>query len=159
MKYTYVGNFDATPENNAKASAWYNEGTEVIFACGGAVGNSVMKAAETSGGKVIGVDVDQSSESDTVITSAMKNLGDSVYNTVKSCYDGTFEGGKSVTLTAADNGILLPMETSKFEKFDQATYDKLFQGLVDGSIKVENDTVAASATDVPADNVKVELIQ
>lgn len=89
----------------------------------------------------------------------MKNLGDSVYNTVKSCYDGTFEGGKSVTLTAADNGILLPMETSKFEKFDQATYDKLFQGLVDGSIKVENDTVAASATDVPADNVKVELIQ
>ena len=159
MKYTYVGNFDATPENNAKAAAWYNEGTEVIFACGGAVGNSVMKAAETSGGKVIGVDVDQSSESDTVITSAMKNLGDSVYNTVKSYYDGTFEGGKSVTLTAADNGILLPMETSKFEKFDQATYDKLFQGLVDGSIKVENDTVAASATDVPAENVKVELIQ
>ena len=41
----------------------------MIFACGGAVGNSVMKAAETSGGKVIGVDVDQSSESDTVITS------------------------------------------------------------------------------------------
>ena len=68
-----------------------------------------------------------------------------------------FEGGKSITLTAADNGILLPMETSKFEKFDQATYDKLFQGLVDGSIKVENDTVAASATDVPAENVKVEL--
>lgn len=158
MKYTYVGNFDATPENNAKA-AWYNEGTEVIFACGGAVGNSVMKAAETSGGKVIGVDVDQSGESDTVITSAMKNLGDSVYNTVKSYYDGTFEGGKSVTLTAADNGILLPMETSKFEKFDQATYDKLFEGLVDGSIKVENDTVAASATEVPAEIVKVELIQ
>lgn len=158
MKYTYVGNFDATPENNAKAAAWYNEGTEVIFACGGAVGNSVMKAAETSGGKVIGVDVDQSVESDTVITSAMKNLGDSVYNTVKSYYDGTFEGGKSVTLTAADNGILLPMETSKFEKFDQAKYDELFQGLVDGTITVENDTVATDATGVPAEIVKVELI-
>ncbi|MFA9423689.1 MAG: BMP family protein, partial [Sedimentibacter sp.] len=56
LKYTYVGNFDATPENMANAASWYNEGTEVIFACGGAVGNSVMKAAETAKAKVIGVD-------------------------------------------------------------------------------------------------------
>lgn len=159
MKYTYVGNFDASPENNAKAAAWYNEGTEVIFACGGAVGNSVMKAAETAGKTVIGVDVDQSAESDTVITSAMKNLGDSVYNAVASYYDDTFEGGKSVTLTAAEDGIMLPMETSKFKVFDQAKYDELYKGLKDGSIKVENDTVAADETGVPAEIVKVESIK
>ena len=159
VKYTYVGNFDATPENNAKAAAWYNEGTEVIFACGGAVGNSVMKAAETAGKTVIGVDVDQSSESDTVITSAMKNLGDSVYNAVASYYDDKFEGGKSVTLTAAEDGIMLPMETSKFKTFNQAKYDELYNGLKDGSIKVENDTVAEDATKVPTDIVKVESIK
>ena len=49
MKYTYVGNFEASPENMAKAASWYNEGTEVIFSCGGPVGNSVMKAAENAG--------------------------------------------------------------------------------------------------------------
>lgn len=159
MKYTYVGNFDASPENNAKAAAWYNEGVECIFACGGGVGNSVMKAAETAGKVVIGVDVDQSSESDTVITSAMKNLNDSVYNALASYYDGTFEGGTSVTLTAKEDGIKLPMDTSKFEKFDQAKYDELYGKLQDGTIVVENDTVATDAKDVPAEIVKVDSIK
>ncbi|MDO5410348.1 MAG: BMP family ABC transporter substrate-binding protein [Lachnospiraceae bacterium] len=159
VKYTYVGNFDASPENNAKAAAWYNEGTEVIFACGGAVGNSVMKAAETAGKVVIGVDVDQSTESATVITSAMKNLQPSVYNAVKSYYDGTFEGGKSVVLSAAEDGIMLPMETSKFKVFDQAKYDELYNGMKDGSIKVANDTVAADAKEVPTEIVTVESIK
>ncbi|MBS6195857.1 MAG: BMP family ABC transporter substrate-binding protein [Clostridiales bacterium] len=170
VKYTYVGNFDATPENNAKAAAWYNEGTEVIFACGGAVGNSVMKAAETAGKYVIGVDVDQSSESDTVITSAMKNLGTSVYDAVASYYDGNFAGGKSVTLTAAEDGIMLPMETSKFKVFTQEKYDELYAGLKDGSIDVLNDadiqaaaeaddTLAGDETSVPTEIVKVESIK
>lgn len=159
VKYTYVGNFDATPENEAKAAAWYNEGTEVIFACGGAVGNSVMKAAEKNNKFVIGVDVDQSSESETVVTSAMKNLGDSVYNAVASYYEDKFEGGKSVTLTAADDGIKLPMDTSKFKVFDQAKYDELYAGLKDGSIKVGNDKLAENETAVPTEIVKVESIK
>ena len=159
VKYTYVGNFDASPENNAKAAAWYNEGTECIFACGGGVGNSVMKAAETAGKVVIGVDVDQSGESATVITSAMKNLGDSVYDAVASYYDGNFAGGTTLNLSAKDDGIQLPMETSKFTKFTQEKYDELYGKLKDGSIKVENDTVAEDATGVPAEIVKVELIK
>lgn len=117
-----------------------------------------MKAAETAGKYVIGVDVDQSTESDTVITSAMKNLGDSVYKAVGSYYDGTFEGGKSVILTAAEDGIKLPMETSKFEKFDQAKYDELYAGIADGSIEIGNDTIAADAAEVPTEIVTVESI-
>ena len=159
VKYTYVGNFDASPENNAKAAAWYNEGTQCIFACGGGVGNSVMKAAESAGKVVIGVDVDQSAESDTVITSAMKNLGDSVYDAVASYYDGKFDGGKSVTLDAKENGIMLPMETSKFKVFSQEKYDELYGKLKDGTIKVANDTVAREAGGVPTDIVKVDLIK
>ena len=33
--------------------------TQVIFSCGGGIGNSVMAAAEANKGLVIGVDVDQ----------------------------------------------------------------------------------------------------
>ena len=90
VKYHYTGGFDATPEAKAMAASWYKEGAEVIFAAGGAVGNSVMAAAEEAGTKVIGVDVDQSGESNTVITSAMKGLGTSVYDTIAAVYDGTF---------------------------------------------------------------------
>lgn len=159
VKYTYVGNFDASPENNAKAAAWYNEGVECIFACGGGVGNSVMKAAETAGTKVIGVDVDQSSESTTVITSAMKNLGDSVYNAVADYYAGSFAGGKSVTLDASVDGIQLPMETSKFKGFTQEQYDKLYQGLKSGTIKVANDTAAKDASELPTTVVTVDSVK
>ena len=43
----------------------------MIFASGGSIGKSVIKAAEKSEGKVIGSDMDQSSLSETVITSAV----------------------------------------------------------------------------------------
>ncbi|MDD7267392.1 MAG: BMP family ABC transporter substrate-binding protein, partial [Lachnospiraceae bacterium] len=159
IKYTYVGNFDASPENAAKASAWFNEGTECIFACGGGVGNSVMKAAESAGKVVIGVDVDQSGESTTVITSAMKNLGSSVYNAVASFYQNKFEGGVSVTLDAAQDGIQLPMANSKFKNFKQEDYDKLYAQLKGGKLEIKNDTAAADAAELPVENVVVESIK
>ena len=161
MKYTYVGNFDATPENMAKAAAWYNEGTQCIFACGGAVGNSVMKAAETAkdGGKtVVGVDVDQSGESATVITSAMKNLAQSVKDTVGEYYAGMFPGGQSTTLTAKENGVQLPMASSKFSKFTQADYDDLFKSMGIGTISIKDNTAAATADKLGTEIVKVEVI-
>lgn len=159
IKYTYVGNFDATPENMSKAAAWYNEGTEVIFACGGAVGNSVMKAAETAGAKVIGVDVDQSGESATVITSAMKNLSKSVYDALTEYYAGNFAGGVSVTLDASTDNVQLPMATSKFEKFTQEKYDEIYGKIIDGSISISKNDVAEDAAGVPTELVKVESIK
>ena len=158
IKYNYTGSFDATPEAQSKAASWYKDGTEVIFACGGAVGNSVMKAAETAGAKVIGVDVDQSSESATVITSAMKNLSKSVYDAIDSYYKGTFVGGKSVVLDAAVGGIELPMKTSKFTTFDQDMYDEIYEGFVDGSIEASDALYDNDCTKVPVVLVKVNAI-
>lgn len=159
IKYTYVGNFDASPENMSKAASWYNEGTEVIFACGGGVGNSVMKAAESAGKKVIGVDVDQSSESETVITSSMKNLQKSVSDALASFYDGTFAGGTSAVLDATTDSVELPMETSRFNTFTKEDYDAVYQKIVDGSVKVEKDTVAPDATGVPTEIATVNLVK
>jgi len=51
VNYHYTGGFAATPEAQTLAASWYNNGVEVIFACGGAVGNSVMAAAEQAGKK------------------------------------------------------------------------------------------------------------
>lgn len=158
VKYTYVGNFDATPENMAKAAAWYNEGTEVIFACGGAVGNSVMKAAETAKTKVIGVDVDQSGESETVITSSMKNLTKSVYDALKLMYDNKFPGGEIQVLDATVNGVQLPMENSKFEKFSQADYDDVYGKIVKKEFEILGDQDVAGPKDIETQKVVVEEI-
>lgn len=159
IKYTYVGNFDATPENMSKAAAWYNEGAEVIFACGGAVGNSVMKAAETAGTKVIGVDVDQSSESATVITSSMKNLKKSVYDALGEYYAGQFKGGEIITLDASVEGVELPMETSKFETFTEDEYDAIYAKVLGKEISIGDDTVAEDASGISGDKIVVEVIE
>jgi basic membrane protein A len=132
--YHYTGAFAATPEAQTMAASWYNSGVEVIFACGGAVGNSVMAAAEQARRTVIGVDVDQSNESSTVITSAMKGLQVSVYDCISDYYSGKFPGGWTLVFSAENKGVGLPMTSSKFKNFSQADYDNIFRQLASGSI-------------------------
>lgn len=159
LKYHYTGNFDATPENQTLAASWYAEGTEVIFAAGGAVGNSVMSAAEAAGAKVIGVDVDQSPESDTVITSAMKGLGAAVESSLAAYYDGSFPGGQGLVYAADKDGVALPMATSKFTKFTQADYDAIYGKLAGGSVTIQKDTDVDAATKVKVTVTKVTLVE
>ena len=159
IMYNYTGAFAATPEAQAMAASWYQNGTEVVFGCGGAVGNSVMAAAEEAGAKVVGVDVDQSSESDTVITSAMKQRSVSVYDGVKAFYDGSFPGGSTSVFTAANDGVGLPMDTSKFEAFSQADYGALYAKLADGSITIENGTDDSTTADLTLSKTKVNYVE
>jgi len=159
VMYNYTGAFAATPEAQAMAASWYQNGTEVIFGCGGAVGNSVMAAAEEAKSKVIGVDVDQSSESDTVITSAQKFLSNAVYDGVKAFYDGSFPGGATTTFTAENDGIGLPMETSKFEQFTQEDYDALYAKLSGGEITINNSTEDSTTADLTLTNTTVSFVE
>ena len=134
VNYHYTGGFAATPEAQALAASWYNSGIDVIFACGGAVGNSVMAAAEQAGKKVIGVDVDQSGESHTVITSAMKGLRPSVYSCISDYYYDAFPGGETLVFSAHNEGVGLPMETSKFNNFSDIDYQNIYFELATGNI-------------------------
>ena len=159
IDYTYIGGYEPTPEVQTKASSWFIKGVQVIFAPSGGAGNSVMSAAEQNKGYVVGVDVDQSVESPTVITSAMKMIGESVYNAIDEFYKGNFPGGNSVILDAKVHGIGLPMETSKFKNFTKEDYDNIYKKLVDGSVEILKDTDAKDVSQLPLDNVKVNFIQ
>ena len=159
IDYTYIGGYEPTPEVQTKASSWFIKGVQVIFAPSGGAGNSVMSAAEQNKGYVVGVDVDQSVESPTVITSAMKMIGESVYNAIDGFYKGNFPGGKIAVLDAKVHGIGLPMETSKFKNFTKEDYDNIYKKLVDGSVEILKDTDAKDVSQLPLDNVKVNFIQ
>lgn len=146
MKYAYTDSI--TPATNAQslAGAWYESGTEVVFACG-ETGGAVMEAATAVGAKVIGVDVDQADASPAVVTSAMKGLGTSVYHLVKEYYEGAFPGGQNLVLDAADGGVSIAMETGKFEKFTQVDYDAIFAKLVNDTDRTASDLVRESTAD------------
>jgi basic membrane protein A len=135
-RYTYLGTFNPSDTVKNEAAAWFNDGTEVIFASAGGAGSSVMSAAEDEEAMVIGVDVDQSSNSDTVLTSATKALAISVQDMLDRYYNDDFPGGETLTLDAGQDGVSLPMETSRFDTFTQNDYDAIYDMIADGTVLV-----------------------
>ncbi|MFT3982947.1 MAG: BMP family ABC transporter substrate-binding protein [Lachnospiraceae bacterium] len=158
INYCYTDTFIESPQVQELALSWYQEGTEVIFACGGAMGRSVMAAAETADAKVIGVDVDQSGESATVVTSAMKMLSNAVYAGVKDYYNNSFKGGEITTMMAKNGGVGLPMETSDFRKFTSVEYDAVFTLLVEDTIVPCANTEVGTTEDLTLVNTAVTYI-
>ncbi len=141
-RYTYLDSFDPSDEFESRAAGWYEDGTEVIFAAAGGAGTSVMSAAGDEEAWMIGVDVDQSAESDTVLTSAMKDLAGSVQRVLDQYYDDEFPGGETQFLSATEGGVGLPVEREddldpwRFETFTVEEYEAIFDDLADGTVDV-----------------------
>ena len=163
VNYTwqYGASFSASPELQAMMSGWYENGTEIVFACGGSIFQSIVAAAAENDGAVVGVDVDQSFESDTVVTSAMKGLSSSVEWALAKFYAGEFAdiGGVGTSLGAADNAVGLPTETWSMTGFSVADYEALFAAIVSGEVAIDNtDMTEGSIADVDFSNVTVTYL-
>ena len=137
--WQYGGAFQASPELQSMIAGWYTNGTEIVFACGGSMFSSITAAASANDGWVIGVDVDQSSQSDTVVTSAMKGIDQAAILCLGHHYDGTWEevGGKTTTLGAAQDAVGLPTDTWSLENFSVEEYETLFASIKDGSLVID----------------------
>lgn len=144
VKYSwlYGGAFGPSTELQTMLSGWYSTGTEVIFCCGGTMCKSAFAAASANQGKVIGVDVDQSAESSTVITSAMKGLREAVMIALGKFYNDKFNelAGVATVLGAKDDAVGLPTATWKLQNFTLKEYTELFEKMKNGEITVDNNT-------------------
>ncbi|MBQ7669558.1 MAG: BMP family ABC transporter substrate-binding protein [Clostridia bacterium] len=149
VKYSfkYGETFSASNELQTQIAGWYAAGTEVVFACGGSMFQSVLSAAkEYENAKIIGVDVDQSGESDRVITSAVKGLSASVEKVLGQFYAGKWDAelaNVAQNLGAADDATGLPTETWRLANFSVDDYNALFAQIKSGAI--------VPVADVPAD--------
>ena len=93
--YTYGGQFFGDANITAKMEGWYAGGTEIVFACGGGIYTSAAEAAAKVGGKMIGVDSDQSYLApETVLTSAMKRVDIASQDISLAVLNGEFVGGE-----------------------------------------------------------------
>ena len=152
--------FSASTELQTQIAGWYNSGVQVVFACGGSMLQSVKSAAnETTDGKIIGVDVDQASESDRVITSAVKGLSASVQLILTEWMNGEWDAklaNKESKLGASDNATGLPTsETSwRLTTFTVDEYNELFAKVADGTITIDSDV----ASDMSADSAWASLV-
>lgn len=162
MNYSweYGASFSASPELQTMINGWYANGTEIVFACGGSMFQSVAAAASANDGAVIGVDVDQSSESDTVVTSAMKGLSDAVQWAVAKVYDGTWSeiGNNATSLGVAENAVGLPTATWSLENYTVAEYEALFADVLAGKVQIDNNSEMADPSTAGLSNVTINMI-
>lgn len=155
VKYAYGNQFYGDADITAAMDTWYQDGTEVVFACGGGIYTSAAEAAAKVGGKVIGVDTDQSAVINgaygegLTVTSAMKGLAPTTKDTLNAVInEGKWAeyAGKISTLGLVSgtdpeaNYVQLPIETTQWtDTFTVEDYKALVAQLFDGTITVSND--------------------
>lgn len=162
VEYVYGNQFYGDADIKAYMDTWVSQNVEVIFACGGGIWTSAAEAAQKTGVKLIGVDVDQKPTIDgsygegMTVTSAMKGLSATVKAVLTAIvidnnwakYSGKVENLGLVSENPAENFVALPDSTNWSDKFSQADYKALVKKLLNGSIKVSNDIENAPAVTV-----------
>ena len=159
VEYVCGGQFYGDADITAYMDTWYSsKGVEAVFACGGGIYTSAVEAAKKTGGKVIGVDSDQSGiiGKDITITSAMKGLATTVKNVLTDIKAGKWSehAGKIdnlgiVSENPEENYVQLPLETTQWgDGFTQDDYKVLVKDMADGKVEVSNDTSAMPKTTI-----------
>lgn len=154
MRYSweYGSSFSASDDLQAMLAGWFNAGTEVCFMCGGTMFNSGAAAAEAADAAIIGVDVDQSNQSDAVVTSAMKGLAQSVIVSLGNFYTNGLQSG-SLVLGAADDAVGLPVDTWSLQNWTVDEYNELFEKIKSGEIVVDNNSDMADPSKAGLEHV------
>ncbi len=169
LNYVYGGQFYGDADITARMDTWYQNGTEIVFACGGGIYTSAGEAAVKKNGKLIGVDTDQKPVIDKkygdgiTVTSAMKGLYPTTIDTLGDIINnGNWDNYKgkiaNLGLVSGDdptlNYVQIPMETTQWAegKFTQDDYKALVKDLFEKKITVSGDTSKQPAVT----NVKVD---
>ena len=159
VEYVVGGQFYGDADITAAMDAWYKEkGVEVVFASGGGIYTSVVEAAEKEGGKIIGVDSDQSGiiGEELTVTSATKGLGATINTVLDAIYAGEWDDyvGKIdnlgvVSENPEENYVQLPWDTTQWsEDFTQDDYKELVKKIYHGEIEVSSDTTKMPETTI-----------
>ena len=164
VEYVCGGQFYGDADITAYMDTWYgSKGVEVVFACGGGIYTSAAEAAVKTGGKVIGVDSDQSATIDDykeglTVTSAMKGLQVTIDNVLDAILDNEWDKyvGKIGNLgmespDPAENYVQLPEETTQWDgTFTKEDYQKLVQRMYNGEYEVSSDSTTFPETEITA---------
>lgn len=117
----YANSFTDSAKGKAIANQLYNDGVDIIFTAGGGVNLGVYESAKESNKKAIGVDMPQSHIApDTIVTSALKNVGTGLKLTIKDFIDGDFKGGEAKIFDLSNGGVgfektdLIPQDIIEF---------------------------------------------
>lgn len=145
----YAGTFDDPAKGKEVSLAMYQQGADIIFQVAGVTGLGVFQAAHESGNYAIGVDSDQyeilvdtnPEMANTILTSMVKNIGDSLYRAISLDLDGNLPLGTNEALGVKENGVALAYnqyyKTMTPDDIQQKM-DQLQEDLIAEKIKIDS---------------------
>jgi basic membrane protein A len=111
------------------------QGSQVVFAVAGGCGLGALDAAKQKGKWGVGVDKDQSDLGPHILTSAVKRVDTSVFDTVKAVQEGSFKGGTDALFNLANDGVAVGKTSDKVTQDILDKVDELKQQIIDGKLK------------------------
>lgn len=137
----FSGDFTNTEKCRKKAEELYQQGADIVFAVAGGAGIGVFDAAEENGRYAIGVDSDQRYiNPDVILASMVKNVGNSIYDTLIKIQTGESVSGVNYTFGLKENGVDLTYgdDTMKVIVPDaiRKRIEEIRQDLIEGRISI-----------------------
>jgi basic membrane protein A len=144
----YAGGWNDPVKGKEIAKAMYLQGADIVFQVAGGTGVGIFEAAEEDGRYALGVDSDQATiieatdpeQAKRILTSMMKNVGDSLYRAIKLYLDGTLPFGEAEALGIAEGGVGLAYNKYYEENTSDEIKAKIEQAqkdVIDGKIVVD----------------------
>lgn len=144
----YAGGWNDPVKGKEIAKAMFLQGADIVFQVAGGTGVGIFEAAEEDGRYAIGVDSDQATiiketdpeQAQRILTSMLKNVGDSLYRAIKLHLDGTLPYGEAEALGIAEGGVGLAYNDIYNAATPQSVKDKITQAqkdVTDGKIVVD----------------------
>ncbi|HUH15684.1 MAG TPA: BMP family ABC transporter substrate-binding protein [Gaiellaceae bacterium] len=115
-------------------------GSNVIFQVAGGCGLGALSAAGERDRWGIGVDADQSSLGDHILTSAQKGVDAAVFLSIKAVQDGAWEGGGNATFGLREEGVGLGTVSPEVSQED-----------VDAVAAIEEQIASGELTGIPTE--------
>ncbi|HZR94295.1 MAG TPA: BMP family ABC transporter substrate-binding protein [Gaiellaceae bacterium] len=120
------------------------DGADIVFQVAGGCGLGVLDAAKEQNVWGIGVDADQSYLGPQVLTSALKRVDTSVFDTIKQVLAGKFKGGTNAVFSLRNDGVGLGRVSPKVPKAYVAKVDRIAKQIAGGKISNIPTDVTAS---------------
>jgi len=107
----FTNNFTDMSVAQQAATSLFDEGADIVIGVGGLIGSVVWPLARERGGLGLWVDVDGlvqfPDDTDVILTSVMKNMGQAHYDLIQAAMDGNFEGCGTYVGEMSNNGVQL----------------------------------------------------
>ncbi len=115
VNVAYIGSFTDSAKAKEMSLSQYKAGVDISFNVAGPAGLGMVDAAYDANAYVIGVDADQAllfeeaqpEKAKTIVTSAMKNVDQSLVRAMDMYFEGSLPVGTTETLGLKENGVSL----------------------------------------------------